>query len=106
MKRRGKIKQTADSLESCLLGAEGFAGDQSEEEILETVTVLIVLANELCDLMSFGVVWNAAGGVNHQLFGQALREQVAVVDEPGFKIGDVVDGGSVGQDAFGVDGDL
>ena len=53
---------------------EGLAGNQRQEQIFETVSVLMIPFDDLLDLMPFCVVWNAAGGVDHELLRQALRE--------------------------------
>lgn len=78
--------------------------DEGEEEVAEAFFVVEVGLDDLLDLGFFGVVGEAAGGVGEEFFGEALAEELDVVDEPGFEFAGVFELGSLGEGDGGVDG--
>ena len=85
------------------MGAEGFTFDQRQHEITEAIAVFPVLPHDLLDLALLRVVGNTTRGVGHQLLGQAFREQVDVIDQPGFEFDRVLNLSSIGEGSRGVD---
>ena len=91
----GHSQESASRVE--LPGAKGFAFDQRQNEVSEAVAILVTLFHNGFDLMLLRVIGNAASGVDHEFLGNALREKVDVVDQPGFELDRILNLSSIGK---------